>query len=234
MLEKAALWIGAIGGIASIVALALVPDLWGRVYPLPLLIVAVIICLLLAGMLVRRSSLTPASADQDRLDQLFQTLPRDSIRSLQEEDFGLPWRSEIFDPVRRFHRNLAEVEHELDRRDLEDHRRILLDAAGRLLDAEGANGFTMSELPRRYTGFRPGDLETAGPDERREFNRRRSAIQEARDAFVDAHEDLVRRAKRDGFDLAALTLHLRPESPPTLDRGGPSAVRAHWPGEPTR
>lgn len=233
MPEKSSSWISFIGSLASILAIAFVPGLWAALYPLPLLVAIGIVCGVLCWLLWRRSSDAPASADQRRLDQLFGTLPRDSIRSLSEEDFGLPWRPEILAPVRQFHRELADVEHELDRKELEELRRPLHEAAGRLLDAEGANGFTMSEGPWRYTGFSPNDLETATPGERHVFNRRRLGIQKARDAFVEAHDALVRRAKRDGFDLRMLSAATPPE-PETPYPVRPSPVRAQWPGEASR
>jgi hypothetical protein len=91
----------------------------------------------------------------------------------------------------------------------------------------------MPDRPRRYTGFSPHDLETATAEERHVFNRRRLAIQKARDAFVEAHDELARRAKRDGFELGMLSAASLSQAR-TANSIRPSPVRAHWPGEAAR
>jgi hypothetical protein len=171
------------------------------------------------------------SDDQRRLDQILSTLPREAIRRIEYEDFAIAWPADLLHPVAIFFNDLGYVEHEFGTKSIESARQTLRDAAGTLLQVEAINAVMASDPDRRYVGIPPAELETASRVDRDFYEGRQELIRQTAHRFVDAHDALVREARKRGFDLEALSS----EVPKPSWTGGPPVsgppVRARWPHE---
>jgi hypothetical protein len=224
-----------IGSIASIVGLILsalvVFDLWDRLDPMPLLLaclaVALAACL---AFMVRQRRRVP-SDDQRRLDQILSTLPRGAIRQIEYEDFAIAWPADLLHPVAIFFNDLGYVEHEFGTKSVESARQELRDAARNLLQVEAINAVMAPDPDRRYVGIPSAELETASRVDRDFYEGRQELIRQTARRFVDAHDALVREARKRGFDLQALSSKVPKPSWTGIPPVSGPPVRARWPHE---
>ena len=97
------------------------------------------------------------------------------------------------------------IEHEFDTAELERRRVELRKTATAFAEAEALNGFpTTRGDDRRNTGSPSGELDT-DPEAYATASLRSRTIRETAQAFATAHDDLLRDAKRAGYDLGAIT-----------------------------
>jgi hypothetical protein len=193
-----------LGLIASIIAIVSARSaIWKWLYPVPLII-------LLAGALAGLLGYTwlqrqrPTEADQERLDRLLATIPRDAIHRLENEDFATPWREASVYPFVKYVEELRASEEHFDSRSVERRRGLLYEAANQFIWAEAKNGFVHQHRENlRNTGWLLGDLEG---DERALTiaEKRASTIRDAAADVIAAYEDLLAVARRKGFDLDAI------------------------------
>jgi len=199
--------LGAVGSVASvigtIVAVAVIPGLGAWLYPLPLIVVLVL-ALVTSWMFFLISRRGPGQADQERLNRLLSTLPRQAIRRVREEDFSSAWDDDLTYPVTKYLYEHESVEDRFDNRALERRRKHLYEVADKFVHAEGANGFShRTAHGSRYTGWAGMELEEDS-EKCKTAEKRRVAIRSPAVEFVKAHDDLVSAAKHRRFKLEAL------------------------------
>ena len=200
-------WLSIAGSSASLLGLVAVlvsPGFRDWVYPLPLTIGLLILLVIAIGSFVRAQR-RASTADQKRLDQLFTMLPRDAIRRIRHEDFGIAWPDDLTYPVYMFYNEFGDIEHQFDSRALEKCRGQLREAADKFIAAE-AMAIGTRHGDRRYLGIASGELDMASHDERRRFEDRRLSIHQTASDFADVHDSLVGKAKRHRFDLGRTRL----------------------------
>lgn len=224
--------LGIAGSIASVIGLLVVlvsPGFRDWVYPLPLVIGLVALLAAAVGVFLRAQR-RPSTADQKRLDQLFAMLPREAIRRIRYEDFGIAWPDDLMYPVYMFYNDFGDVEHQFDSKTLEKCRIQLRETAENFTAAE-AMAIPTRHGDRRYLGIASGELEVASEDEWHRFEEHRVAIHQAAIAFADAHDSLVKEAKQRRFDLGCLDSERPKRSWTGVPPVEPTPVRARWPGE---
>lgn len=219
---------GAIASIGSLVLSVVVfPDFWAWFYPLPLIVVLVIALAISVGLNVRHR-LQVLPADQNRLNQIFSAVPREAIRRIEYEDFGVAWPADLLHPVQLFYNELGDAEHEFQSKPLERARQKLRQTAERFLEEEAMKAIMAPDTDRRWIGIASGELDVAPPEKRQLYEERQHDIHLAATEFTAAHDALVRAAKPRGFDLGSLDSEVpKPswtEAPPIE----PNPVQARW------
>ena len=216
-------FVGAAVGIATAPA-----SVWRWLYPLPLIsVLAVLLALSLVyiGLAKRKPSL----ADQQRLDRVLSTLPREAMRRIEQEDFVAAWRARIVYPVAKYLNEMDGSEEHFDSRALEKRRRSLYQAADRFTYAEAMKGFS-HQLANgfRNTGWSDGELDV-DPEKLALAEERGQAIRSTAAELLEAHEDLVHAARRRGLSLDALS-----SDPPVASWEADGSGLHREPLEPTR
>ncbi len=199
--------VAVLGVVASIVGIAVAPrSFWCWWYPLPLI---VLLAVALAGswayfLLSRRG---PSKADQERLDRLFRVLPRQAVRRIEDADFHAGWKRDVNWPVSKFVYDMDAPEDRFDNRKLESARRRLYEKAFEFDGANATHGFPArgrNQLEWRDTGSSAGELEMLPPEQLAQAEERAVTIASAARETVEAHDALVKAARRRGFNLDAL------------------------------
>ncbi len=194
------------GSVASVVgvvvALLLSKDFRNWIYPLPL--VAGLGMALVASWVwffIRLRG--PGAPDQERLDATLAALPRDAMRALAAEDFGIAWERNLNEPLRVYVGEFGHVEHRFDDRRLEEARAQLHRAATTLTDAEGQHSFSHPNLrDRSYVGISESQLE-ADPSQYDLFEMRRGALHAAAGEVLGAYDALIAIARERGYRIGA-------------------------------
>lgn len=199
--------VATVGLVASIIAIALAPrSFWCALYPLPLIALLVVG---LAGswayiLLSRRG---PSPADQQRLNRLFGVLPRQAVRRIADADFHAGWSRNVNWPVSIYVNDMDAPEDRFDSRKMERARARLLETARRFDYVNAKHGFPHAQAHAegwRNTGWSPGEVEGLPEKQRAMAEKRARAITIAAEEMVEAHDALVKAARRRGFNLDAL------------------------------
>ncbi|HET8815537.1 MAG TPA: hypothetical protein VFM51_11360 [Solirubrobacterales bacterium] len=219
---------GAIASIASLgLSLVVFPGFRAWFYPVPFIVLLVIALAISVGFHIRHR-LQVAPADQKRLDRIFSALPREAIRRIEYEDFGIAWPADLLHPVQLFYNELGDAEHEFQSKPLERARQELRQAAGRFLEEEAMKAIMAPDNGRRWIGIASGELDVSPPEKRKLYEEREHDIHLAATEFTSAHDALVRVAKKRGFDLSSLDSDIPKPSWTGIPPIEPSPVQARW------
>jgi hypothetical protein len=194
-----------LGLVASIVAVVTAREaIWGWLYPAPLI---AMLAAALGGTWAYMwfGQNRPSAGDQQRLDRLLSTLPREAIKRLESEDFIAPWRERTVYPFTYFVNELNGPEEHFNAKSLEQRRTRLYSAVDAFLWAEAKKGFMHPHAKgRRNVGWMLGELE--GDDQKLALAETRAAeIRAAAADVIAAHDNLVRAGRRRGYNLATLS-----------------------------
>ena len=174
---------------------------WDWLYPLPLLVLLVIVLAIVGAALYQeRRRPDPERVKQDlrRWEEIERVLPRQAITWVREHDFPAGFRMEETDPFYDF-RAYDEVEHRFMDPDLETRRKALHAAV-----VEFTNAVNLHTSPAGGSS----DFQTVKPqywiaddDEYRSLMRERStALNDAADKIVKWYDELYKLA-REKFNI---------------------------------
>lgn len=194
-----------LGVVASLIAIIAAREaIWAWLYPVPL-IVLLAVALAASWVYMWLEKRAPSEADQARLDRVLRTLPRETIRRLEAEDFEAPWRERNVYPFVYYVEELGGPEEHFRTRALEKHRQALYDGARAFIWAEAKKGFVHE--PRegfRNTGASIGEVES-DPAKLAIAEQRGAELRSAAAKVFAAHEALVVVAGERRYSLNALS-----------------------------
>jgi len=157
------------------------------------------------------SDITPAedrlpvdAGDQDLLDDLLHLLSRESVQMVAQQDFVQSWPHIMTDPVHVLVNEYREAEHEFSDAGLEEARIELLRAGDEFAEQEALHGFVSAyDRRRRISGYTLSEAEGI-PEREQAIRRHSSAILPAAERFLNAHDNLIRVARKRGYSVEAL------------------------------
>ena len=207
--------VGAVGFVAAVLAIVQNADaIWQWLYPVPL-IVGLAAALVGSWVYFWTAHASPSAEDQRRLDRLLKALPREATRRLESQDFVAPWPERSVYPTQFYVNELDGPEDHFASRRLEKKRRRLYESAVSFIEADAWKGFPHPMREGfRNTGWTIGELEE-DTEKARMAKERAAELQSLAAEALDAHEALVKEARREGYSLAA-SESVAPEEEPLM------------------
>lgn len=144
------------------------------------------------------------AGDQELLDDLLHLLSREAMTLIAKQDFVQSWPRITSNPIHVLVNEYREAENEFDDPELEKARTELLEAADEFAEEEALHGFVSDyDDTRRLAGYSPSEAEGI-PEREQAIVRHSSAILPTAKTLIEAHDNLIRVARKRGHSVEGL------------------------------